>query len=139
MAGFVDIPWLAAYLLILAAWLLGPVPLLIVGLIHLLRTAHRKWWLSVAWVCTLAAGTAVGYVIHHDYLLLFRATPKCPYAGGSEDACGPSRWAPGAPYWQAAAATLGQLAVGFVMTTLITAQARREFRRARLTWESAPG
>ena len=104
---------------------MGPAPLLIVGLVHLLQTVRRKWWLSVAWVCTLAAGTAVGYVIHHDYLLLFTAYPKCPDESGS--ACGPSRWAPGAPYWQAVVATLGQLAVGFVMTALITAQARRNF------------
>ena len=129
-AFFLDIPWIAASLLMFAAWLLAPVPLLILGLIHLLRTARRKWWLSVAWVCTLAAGTALGYVIHNDYLLLFTAD-TCD--------CGPSRWAPGAPYWQAAVVTLGQLAVGFVMTALITAQARRDFRRARLTWESAPG
>ena len=42
-AGLPDIPWIAASLLILAAWLLGPVPLLIAGLIHLLGSARRNW------------------------------------------------------------------------------------------------
>ena len=134
-AGF-ELPWISAYLALLAAWLVGPAALLVIGLIHLLPAARRNWRLVMAWVGTLAAGTAIGYVIHHDYLLLFRSYPVCP--DGSGDACGPSRWAPGAPYWQAVAATFAQLAVGFVMTALITAQTRRQFRRARLTWEAAP-
>jgi hypothetical protein len=57
-ASLFDLPWLAADLLILAAWTVGPVALLIAGLIHLLLTARRKWRAAIAWVGTLAAGTA---------------------------------------------------------------------------------
>lgn len=129
-AVFLDWPWILASLALLAAWLVGPVALLIVGLIHLLQATRRKWWLTVAWVCTLATGTAVGYVIRHDYLLLFTAYPKCSWGIGSD--CGPSHWAPGAPYWQAVAATLAQLAVGVVMIAVITAPVLRKPRRESL-------
>jgi hypothetical protein len=125
-AGF-ELPWILAYFALLAAWLVGAATLLVIGLIHLLPASRRKWWLVMAWVGTLAAGTAIGYVIHHDYLLLFRSYPVC--TDGSGDACGSSRWAPGAPYWQAVVATLGQLAVGVVMTAVITAPARRKPRQ----------
>jgi hypothetical protein len=125
---FINLPWVAAVLLILAAWLVGPVALLIAGLIHLLPAARRKRWLVIAWIGTLAAGTAIGYVIWHDYRLLLTAYPK----DLDGTALGPSRWVPGAPYWQALVATLGQLAVGGVMTALITAPARRKRRRESL-------
>lgn len=110
-----------AVLLMVGAWLLGPVPLLIAGLVHLIRDSRHKWWSSVAWVGAVAAGTTLGYVVCNDYGLLFSGYT-----------------APSGPYWQALFAAGGQLAVGFVMTALITAQARRELLRARLTWESAP-
>jgi hypothetical protein len=97
------------------------VALLIVGVIHLHKTARRRWWSAAAWVGTLAAGTAIGHVILLDFALLFNAYP----AAGDGSALGPSRWAPGAPYWQALFAMGGQLAVGAVMIALITASARK--------------
>jgi hypothetical protein len=121
-ASFASLPWIAAAVLILAAWLAGPVALLITGLIHLLHPARRKWWPAVAWVGALAAGTAIGYVIFRDYRLLLWSAPRD--VDGTAD--GPSRWVPGGPYWQALAATGGQIAVGVVMTALIAASARRE-------------
>jgi hypothetical protein len=112
-------------LLILAAWLVGPVALLIAGLIHLLHPARRKSWVAVAWVSAVTAGTAIGYVIWHDYRLLLTSYHKD--LDGTP--LGPSHWMPGAPHWQALVATIGQLAVGAVMTALITASARRGPRR----------
>ena len=119
----INLPWVAAALLILGAWLLGPAALLITGVIHLLRTARRR--AAVAWAGTLAAGTAIGYVIWHGYRLLLTAYPK-DFDGS---ALGPSRWAPGAPYWPALIATVGQCAAGVIMTALITAPARRQPRK----------
>jgi len=113
--------WGLAELLIEVTWLAGPVALLIVGLIQLHRTARHRWWSAVAWVGALAAGTAIGYLIMVDFGLLFTAYPS----DGAGDPLGPSRWAPGAPYWQALIAMGGQLAVGAVMVALITAAARR--------------
>jgi len=110
-AAFLDIPWIAAALFILAAWVLGPVPLLIAGLIHLLGRARRNWRSAVAWVIAVVAGSAIGYVIFKDYVLLFSA-----WSPDTDD----SRWAPGAPYWQALLAVGGQLAVSAVMIALIT-------------------
>jgi len=113
--------WGLAELLIEVTWLAGPVALLIVGLIQLHRTARHRWWSAVAWVGTLAAGTAIGYLIMVDFGLLFTAYPS----DAAGDPLGPSRWAPGTPYWQALIAMGGQLAVGAVMVALITAAARR--------------
>lgn len=120
-AVFGDVPWIAADLLILAACWAGPVALLIAGLIHF----RRKWRLAVAWVGVVAAGTAISYVIFHDYRLLFTAYPQ----DDSGSPLGPSRWVPGSPYWQALAATISQCAIGVVMTALIAASARRDPRR----------
>jgi hypothetical protein len=113
-----NFPWFAAALLILAAWAAGPVALLIAGLIHF----RRRWRLAVAWVGIVAASSAIGYVVFHGYRLLLTSYPR-DFDG---TALGPSRWAPGSPYWQALAATIGQLAVAVVMTALIAAAARRE-------------
>jgi hypothetical protein len=120
-ADFLDIPWIAAALGILASWLLGPVLLLIAGWIHLLAPARRNWRSAVAWVIAVAAGSAIGYVISNEYALLFSAYPKD--LDGSP--LGPSRWAPGTPYWQALVAACGQLAVGAVMIALIAASVRK--------------
>jgi hypothetical protein len=120
-ADFADVPWIGAALLILVAWLLGPVPLLIAGLIHLLGPARRNWRAAVAWGIAVAAGSAIGYLISNDYALLFSAYPQD--IDGSP--LGPSRWAPSTPYWQALFAVGGQLAVGTVMIALITASARK--------------
>jgi hypothetical protein len=119
---FTNFPWFAAALLILAAWVAGPVGLLIAGLIHF----RHQWRLGVAWVGVVAASSAIGYVVFHGYRLLLMSYPK-DFDG---TALGPSRWAPGSPYWQALAATIGQLAVAVVMTALIAAAARREPSRA---------
>lgn len=122
-AGILDLPWSVAYLLLGAAWLAGPVVLLIAGFIHLLRPARRKWRPAVAWVGVLAAGTAIGYVIMHGYGLLWFA----PYPEDLDGSpLGPSRWAPGAPYWPTLIAAVGQLAVGAVMMALIAASTRKD-------------
>jgi hypothetical protein len=132
-AGFLVFPWLLAWVLLLAAWVGGPAILLVSGLIHLLRHARHRWWSAASWLILLAAGAAVGYLIIHDYRLLFRAAPIGP--DGSES--GPSRWAPGAPYWQALFAAGGQLAVSAVMTAVITAPLRTKPRRESLDQQPA--
>jgi hypothetical protein len=118
---FIDFPWSVAYVLLGLAWALGPVALLITGLPHLHKAAPANWRPAAAWVGAVAAGTAIGYVIVHGYGLLFSAYPKD--LDGS--ALGPSRWAPGTPYWQALLAMAGQLAVGAAMIALIAASARK--------------
>lgn len=120
-AVFLDWPWVLAWVVLLAAWVGGPVILLVLGPIHLLRHARHRWWSAACWLILLVAGAAVGFLIIHDYRLLFRASPLGP--DGSE--LGPSCWAPGTPYWQALFAAGGQLAVGAVMIALITASARK--------------
>jgi hypothetical protein len=124
-AVFLDVPWIAAYLFILAAWVLGPVLLLITGLIHLLAPARRNWRSAAAWVTAVAAALAIGYLISKDYTLLFTAAPLdmdgTPLTS--------SRWAPGTPYWQALFAAGGQLAISAVMIALIAAAGRRKPRR----------
>jgi hypothetical protein len=121
----INFPWVAAALLILAALVVGPAALLIAGLIHLLQTGSRKWRRVLAWVGAVAAGTAAGYVIWHGYHLLLNSYP----IDQDGSALGPSRWVPGALYWPALIATVGQCAVGVIMTALIAAAAQREPRR----------
>jgi hypothetical protein len=115
----IDFPWSAAYALLAIAWAVGSVVLLIVGLIYMYRAARDELRPAVAWVGALAASAAIGYLIVHGYGLLFSAYPK----DLDGTALGPSRWAPGAPYWLALIATAGQLALGVVMTALIIAPA----------------
>ena len=103
-----------AVLLMVAAWLLGPVPLLIAGLIHLIRDARHRWWSAVAWVGAVAAGTTLGYVVSNDYGLLFSG-----YA------------APSGPYWQALFAAAGQLVAGGVMIALVIAAMRNGIAAAK--------
>jgi hypothetical protein len=129
-APFISLPWSAAAFLIIGAWVVCPVALLIAGLIHLLLAARRKWWPAIAWVGALAAGTAIGYVIWHDYLLLFTAYP----ADLDGTPLGPSRWAPGGPFWQALVATIGQCVVGVVLIALITVSARRAPSERATSW-----
>ena len=116
-AVFLDWPWFLAWLVLLATWVGGPLILLVLGLIHLLRHARHRWWSAACWLILLAAGATVGFLIIHDFRLLFRASPLGP--DGSE--WGPSRWAPGTPYWQALFAACGQLAVGAVMIAFVGA------------------
>lgn len=123
----INLPWSAESLLIAAAWLLGPLPLLTAGLLHLIRDTRRKWWSAAAWVGALAAGTALGYVIWNEYGLLFSAYPQ-DIDGSPLGCC--SRWAPGTPYWQALFAAGGQLAVGAVMTVLIIKAMRNRIAAA---------
>jgi hypothetical protein len=112
-----DFPWVVAFLLLAAAWVAGPVILLVLGLIHLLRQARHRWRSAADWVVALAAGTAVGFLILHDYHLLFTAYPR-DIAG---EPLGPSRWAPGRPYWLALVTAGGELAVGAVLIALVNA------------------
>jgi len=131
---FTDFPWLLAFLVLAALWLVGPVALLIAGLIHLRQYARHQWWSALAWVGVLAAGAAIGYVIMRDCRLLFSSYPRD--LDGSP--LGPSRFAPGRPYWRALIAAGGQLAAGAVMIALITASARPPGLRARPTGSSLP-
>jgi hypothetical protein len=110
-----DFPWIMAYLGLAAAWAVGPVVLLVLGLIHLLRHARHRWWSAACWLTMLAAGVATGFLIMHGYRLLFSAYPT-DIAG---EPLGPSRWAPDRPYWLALVAAGGELAVGAVMIALV--------------------
>ena len=66
-----DFPWILAYLVLAAVWMGGPVILLVLGLIHLLRHARHRWWSAACWLIMLAAGVAIGFLIMHGYRLLF--------------------------------------------------------------------
>ncbi len=120
-AVFLDWPWVLAYLVLLAAWLGGPVILLVLGLIHLLRHARHRWWSAACWLIMLAAGAAVGFLIMHDYRLLFSAYPT----DSSGEPLGSSRWAPGGPYWLALATAGGELAVGAALIAFVSASPRK--------------
>jgi hypothetical protein len=118
-AVFLDWPWALAYLVLLAAWAGGPVILLVLGLIHLLQHARHRWRSAACWLILLAAGAAVGFLIIHDYRLLFSAYPT-DIAG---EPLGPSRWAPGGPYWPALVVAAGELAVGVGLIAFVSASA----------------
>jgi hypothetical protein len=120
-AFFGDFPWIAANLVLDGVWLVGSLALLILGSVDLYQFARLRWWSVVAWACALAANMAIGVVILHDFGLLFDAFPKD--LDGSP--LGPSRFAPGGPYWQALIAAGGQLAVGALMIVLIAALPRK--------------
>jgi hypothetical protein len=112
-----DFPWILAYWVLAAAWVGGPVILLVLGLTHLLRHARHRWRSAACWLITLAAGVAIGFLIMHGYRLLFSAYP----ADSAGEPLGPSRWAPGGPYWPALVAAAGELAVGAVLVALVNA------------------
>jgi len=66
-----------------------------------------------------------------DYRLLFSAYP----ADSAGEPLGPSRWAPGGPYWLALVAVAGELAVGAVLVALVNASPGKEItERARVAW-----
>lgn len=113
----VDFPWILAYWVLTAAWVGGPVILLVLGLTHLLRHARHRWRSAACWLITLAASAAIGFLIMHGYRLLFSAYP----ADSAGEPLGPSRWAPGGPYWLALVAAAGELAVGAVLVALVSA------------------
>jgi hypothetical protein len=127
---FLDWPWLLAYLVLLAVWAAGPVALLVLGLIHLFRHARHRWRSAACWLVMLAAGAAVGFLIIRDYRLLFSAYPADPFSG---EALGPSRWAPGGPYWPALVAAGGELAVAAVLIALVDVLPPSDLRK----WLSA--
>jgi hypothetical protein len=114
---FFDLPWALAYLVLAAVWVAGPAILLVLGLVHLLRQARYRWWSVSGWLIVLAAGTAIGFLVLHDYHLLFSAAPT----DSSGDPLGPSRWAPGGPFWRALATVGGELVVGAVLIALASA------------------
>ena len=91
----------------------GPLMLLALG-IDLRLYARLKWWFVVGWLSGLAGGTTIGLLVMHDFGLLFAAYPRD--LDGSP--LGPSRFDPGAPYWQALIAASGELAVGAIMIAL---------------------
>lgn len=127
-AVFLDWPWVLAYLVLQAVWVAGPVILLVLGLVHLLRHARHRWRSAACWLVLLAAGAAVGFLVIHGYRLLFSAYPKA-IAG---EPLGPSRWAPGGPYWLALAAAAGELAVGAGLVALASDKRVRELTAAML-------
>src|SRR5579862_2816127 len=92
-----DYPWVLAFLVLLAVWVVGPLVLLVLGLVELLQHARRRWWFAAGWLRALAGGTVIGRVILHDFDLLLTAFPR----DTDGTPLGPSRFAPGAPYWQA--------------------------------------
>lgn len=128
-AVFLDWPWVLAYLTLLAAWAGGPVILLVLGLIHVVRHARHRWRSAACWLILLAAGAAVGFLVIHDYRLLFSAAPT----DDSGEALGPSRWAPGGPYWPALVAAAGELAVGALLIALASIAPLSDLRQ----WLSA--
>lgn len=70
-----DFPWILAFLVLAAAWVAGPVILLVVGLVHLLRHARHRWWSAVGWLVAVAGDIAIGFLVMHGYRLLFSAAP----------------------------------------------------------------
>jgi hypothetical protein len=110
-----DWPWLLAFSILAATWVAGPVILLVLGLVQLLRQARHRWRSAAGWLVMLAADAALGFLILHGYRLLFSAG----------EPLGPSRWAPAGPYWPALVAAGGELAVGAILIALASASARR--------------
>jgi hypothetical protein len=106
-AVLLDFPWIMAGLVLVATWVGGPVILLVPGLIQLLRHARHRWRSAACWLIVLAADVATGFVILHGYRLLFFAYPT----DIDGEPLGPSRWAPGGPYWLALLAAGGELAL----------------------------
>jgi hypothetical protein len=115
-----DYPWILAFLLLEAAWVIGPVLLLVLGLVAMRRRARFSWRFVAGWLGGLAASMAVGAAALLDFRLLFTAYK--PDLDGSP--LGPSRFAPGAPYWPALLTVGGQLAVCAVLIALIAALSR---------------
>jgi hypothetical protein len=120
-AELADYPWVLAFLVLLAVWVVGPVALLVLGVIELLHPPRLGWWFAVGWLIALTGSTAIGRVILHDFDLLLTAFPR----DTDGTPLGPSRFAPGAPYWQALIAASGELAVGAIMIALIVASSRK--------------
>lgn len=133
-AVFFDLPWAAAYLLLVIVWLPGWLMLLALGLRILHQTARLKGWLAIAWVGAVAAGMAIGVVILRDFDLLFTAYRR----GLDGSPLGPSRFAPAGPYWPALIAAGGQLAVGAVMIALANALRGKTGTTAPSTSVTAP-
>jgi len=134
-AELADDPWVLAFLVLLAMWVVGPVILLVLVLIDLLHPARLRWWFAVGWLIVPTASAAIGRVILHDFLLLLTAFPR----DTDGTPLGPSRFAPGAPYWQALIAASGQLAVGAIMIALIVALSAGSRRARRMRSSEALG
>ena len=72
----------------------------------------------------------IGRLILHDFDLLLTAFPRD--LDGTP--LGPSRFAPGAPYWQALIAACGELMVGALLIALMVALSRKTaFKNPRPT------
>jgi hypothetical protein len=123
---FTDFPWEAASSLLAAVWVAGPVMLLALG-VDLRLHARLTWRFAAGWLSALAAGTTIGLLIMHDFGLLSTSYPRD--LDGSP--LGPSRFDPGAPYWQALIAAGGELAVGAIMIAMVAALSRRDASRVR--------
>jgi hypothetical protein len=82
-------------------WLLVPVPLLILGLVHQHQSRDFRWWPPVAWVGLVAAGAVIGWKNLH-------------YAWVGNDV---------GPFWHALMTAAGQLAVGAAMIALVAISA----------------
>ena len=112
-----DFPWILAYLVLAATWVAGPVILLVLGLVQLLRPPRHRWRWAGGWAAALVASAAAGFLVIHGYRLLFSAYPT-DIAG---EPLGPSHWAPASPYWPALVAAAGELATAAILTALARA------------------
>jgi hypothetical protein len=121
-AVFLDYPWILAFLALAAVWVIGAVLLLVLGLLCLRGRGRFSWWFAAGWLCALTGSIAVGFAALHDFRLLFTAYQPDPIDGSP---LGPSRFAPGAPYWPALLVAGGQFAVCGVMIALTAAWSRK--------------
>lgn len=123
---FVDFPWEAASVLLAVVWVAGPVMLLALGFdLRLHARLTRRF--AAGWLTALAAGTGIGLLIMHEFGQLSTSYPRD--LDGSP--LGPSRFDPGAPYWQALLSAGGELAVGAIMIAMVAALSRKDESRVR--------
>jgi hypothetical protein len=121
-AAFLDYPWILAFLLLAAVWVIGGVLLLVLGLLSLRQRARFAWRLAGGWLCALTGSIAVGFAALHEFRLLFTAYQPDPIDGSP---LGPSRFAPGAPYWPALLVAGAQFAICVVMIALNATWSRK--------------
>ena len=72
-AVLANYPWVFAFLVLAAAWVIGPLLSLVLGLVAMRQGARFTWRLAVGWLCALAGSTAAGFAVLRDFQLLFTA------------------------------------------------------------------